>query len=361
MSHFTVVVAVKNPDDLEKVMAPYDEDLEVEPYREYETDPIGEYWVYRMLVRAAKDQQGCLGGDHSDCPGVKPYDPNGPGWSSESSRQTCEQQAAEIAKHAKIFHAMSQPISWQEIVKISRELWPDDDDHPEYDAEVDNIYTTTTRNPEGKWDYWRVGGRWGGYFRYKEGCEDQVKDFTPEGNGYDSPKEFDPRSCNGGPKGALDLDALRQAKVTEFLDRVREFEAIVAGTPEALPWKHFYDRMQAEESYAAQQAREDYNTQPRVMRIHGVESDFRYASDAIGRFQLDARELKIATEKARAAAVPGYATVTLEGKWMAPGEMGWFGTSTESESEQIGYWEVANAYIESLPDEVYLIALDCHV
>ena len=46
---------------------------------------------------------------------------------------------------------------------------------------------------------------------------------------------------------------------------------------------------------------------------------------------------------------------------MAPGDMSWFGMSTESESDQIGYWEVANAYIESLPDDVYLIALDCHV
>lgn len=356
MSHFTVVVAIKDPDDLEKVMAPYDENLEVEPYRDYEDKKTPEETTLYWVLQKADE-------DHRNGTGILPYKPNEIGWGSNYSHNTPEEQARQIADKAALFNSLPKPFTWQDYVTLYNDYYEHDGDDRErvyYDAETDRAYSMSTYNPDSKWDYWRIGGRWGGYFRFKEGCEDQVKEFMPE-HGWDSSPDFDPRSCDGGPKGALDLDGVREDRVREFLDRVREFETLVAGTPEALPWKAFCERAEAEEDYSWSQAREDYGSQSRVRRIRESESDFRYMGDAIGSYQLDARELKIQTEIARASAVPGYAVVTLEGKWMAPGEMGWFGMSSESESDKIGYLEVANAYIESLPDEVYLIALDCHI
>lgn len=53
--------------------------------------------------------------------------------------------------------------------------------------------------------------------------------------------------------------------------------------------------------------------------------------------------------------------VTLDGKWMAPGRMGWFAATDATDSTRIGYWETANAYIDALPDDAWLVVIDCHV
>jgi hypothetical protein len=95
--------------------------------------------------------------------------------------------------------------------------------------------------------------------------------------------------------------------------------------------------------------------QARVECIQGT--DFQWHDDAIATFQQPA-ERYVLLQTARA--VPGYATVTTDGRWMAKGRMGWFGVSHDDDNEA-GYLEAANAYIESLPDEVFLIITDCHV
>lgn len=71
--------------------------------------------------------------------------------------------------------------------------------------------------------------------------------------------------------------------------------------------------------------------------------------------------LNVYAEKARAGAVPGFALVTTHGQWMAPGQMGWFGATDASDDSRAGYWKTANAYIEALPDDAWLVAVDCHI
>ena len=73
------------------------------------------------------------------------------------------------------------------------------------------------------------------------------------------------------------------------------------------------------------------------------------------------RRLLWTAPAALVCAVPGYATISTDGRWMAPGKMGWFGVSSDSTDDRIGYWEAANAYIEALPDDTWLVALDCHI
>jgi hypothetical protein len=46
----------------------------------------------------------------------------------------------------------------------------------------------TTRNPEGHWDYWRVGGRWAGYLRLLPGREGTAAPLLGD---WDSPKDQD--------------------------------------------------------------------------------------------------------------------------------------------------------------------------
>jgi hypothetical protein len=304
MSHFSVVVCIDDPNKLEAVLAPFDENLETEPYRDYENDAPTEYWAVRHL----REENG-----------LNPDD---------------------------------DTLTWAQVAEVYNARYEGGGDDPLLIAEDGRAYTMSVRNPEAKWDYWRIGGRWGGYFRYREDQRDNV--IKPK-RGWDSPDAIHPCSCDGGQKSALDLSALRDAKAEEARKSYAEFRALVAGTPEARPWKEFLGRGLVE-GYTIGRAREEYHSQPRVAALSG--SDFQWHNDVIGTFQQPER---LYVEKERARAVPGFALLTLDGKWMAPGQMGWFGCSTDDEGSRIGYWEAANAYIEALPDDAWLIAVDCHI
>lgn len=64
---------------------------------------------------------------------------------------------------------------------------------------------------------------------------------------------------------------------------------------------------------------------------------------------------------AHLAAVPGYALITTEGEWIAPGRMGWWGMSSETADDRDQYRKQVNDYIDALPDSARLIAVDCHI
>jgi hypothetical protein len=53
--------------------------------------------------------------------------------------------------------------------------------------------------------------------------------------------------------------------------------------------------------------------------------------------------------------------VTLDGEWVAPGEMGWWGMSSDGPGEREGYRIAVNKYIDSLSPKTWLVVLDCHI
>lgn len=303
MSHFSVVVCIEDPERLTEVMAPYDENREVAPYEDYEEGEPAAYWA----VTSLREHEG-----------LNPDDAT---------------------------------LTWAQVAEAYNRRYGGDESPLVATGDGLRAYTISTRNPDAKWDYWRIGGRWGGYFPYHA---DAAKAVMQPASGWDSPG-FKPLHCDGGPKSALNLDALRAEKGEEARKTWAEFRALTDGTPEAKSWAQFVADVKAER-LTIDEARTLYHDQPRVRAIK--DSDFRWADDPIATFG-QPEDRYVAIEVARA--VPGYATVTLDGKWMAPGRMGWFGVSTDEQSERIGYWEVANAYIESVPDSAYLIALDCHI
>jgi hypothetical protein len=345
VSHFTVVVCIDNPKRLDEVMAPWDENKEMEPYRDYEDGGPADHWLYRSLQRAAEDYAS--GG------GIKPYKPDEFGWSSASSKKTPAQQREEQRADAELLASLPSPITWADLARVYNERYDEDSESPLLVSE-DGLrgYTMSTYNPESKWDYWSIGGRWGGYFRYQDGRRGAV--LLPQ-HGYDSPEDVHPRSCDGGRKRDLDLDSVRAEAAGKARERYRKYLGVVAGTPEALPWSSFTDNISEGNGYTIERAREEYGSQPRVQALRNDE-EFRW---------MDAEDFAMPEERyvetERARAVPGYAIVTADGRWMAPGKMGWFGMSSDGEGDRIGYWEAANAYIEGLDDDVYLIALDCHI
>ena len=182
-------------------MAPWDENKETEPYRDYEKGGPADYWLYQSLQRAA--------GNFAAGTGILPYKPDEIGWSSASSKETPEQQRAAQKADAELFRSLPVPVTWADIVRLYAERYPDEDGAPLLSEDGSRAYTMSTYNPESKWDYWRIGGRWGGYFPHRK---DSAALVIRAERAWDSPDDIMPLHCDGGPKSALDLKGMRKEK-----------------------------------------------------------------------------------------------------------------------------------------------------
>lgn len=130
------------------------------------------------------------------------------------------------------------------------------------------------------------------------------------------------------------------------------------------------DKLKAEGHYDIDQARADYHAQPRVRAVKAAEVYQQwFLDDPIDEFDRYTRDEYI--EIRRASAVPGFATLYVtsddpdcrrfETQWIAPGEMGWFAMSTDTDDSRAYYHKRVNALIDSLEDDYVLVQLDCHI
>jgi hypothetical protein len=111
MSHYTVmVIGPETDDDLAEALAPYDENKEMEPYRDYLDPDPSKFWT---------NNDGHL-------------------------------------------------ADWPAIIAEYAAKYPDSSDIPLLD-EAGLPYEVSTYNPDSKWDWYAIGGRWAGTLRLKAG------------------------------------------------------------------------------------------------------------------------------------------------------------------------------------------------
>lgn len=290
---------------LETALAPFDENMQAELYRDYEKGGPADYWAVDLFRKEN---------------GLNPDDTT---------------------------------LTWEQVAQVYNDRFSEDGDELHVD-ESGRAYTMSTYNPDSKWDWYSIGGRWAGQFVFRPQHKDLVihgeRSWTNEND------VIMPGHCDGGQKRALDLPRMRDEAAKEAKKTYATYAEVTAGTPDALPWSAFTDNVSAGNGYTIDQAREEYHSQPRIIALQQNKDFGPFTNNedfACGE--------KLYIERARARAVPGFALLTTDGHWMAPGDMGWFGMSTDSEGSRIGYWETANAYVEALPDDAWLISVDCHI
>lgn len=376
MSHFVVLVAMNPTEDvagkLEELLHPYDENREDIPeYRSYEDGPAETYWLYTSVKRTAEE---VAAGDRSS---VKPYKPEEFGYSSAyDTKRTEAEQWADMELEAEKFREFSNPPTWPEVIEYANNRWYPEGETEEnrqsllrYEEETDRAYTLSTYNPDSKWDWYQIGGRWSGYFPVKLPFDNEDAQHLIHGqrSWTNENQTREPWTADGGPIRLLDFEHLRNKKGTEAAERYDAYQALVADLPEAIPFRVFAEEAEAsaalsknraEQTEIWDRAREQYRVQPRVQAARNSEK-FKWDFEClINEFSVS-REYYI--EKARNEAVPGYALVTPEGEWVAPGKMGWFGMSSESAEDKAMFKAKCNGYLESLSPDTILVAVDCHI
>lgn len=212
-------------------------------------------------------------------------------------------------------------------------------------AAGDVIKAIERTNPNKKWDWWVIGGRWSGYLKLKPGATGKAGD----------PSLLCATHCKPGyadttTKGGVDFAGMRDAaalKATEKWDRA----AAAHGGATWLSWEQVRTSVHPDNIEAA---RSFYNDQPPVAAIRAAFQDsFFVQADQY----LVPRETFIAA--ARNSAVSTYAVVK-DGQWFAKGEMGWWGISSDTATQDVWDQKVTEL-LDGLPDETVLTVVDCHI
>lgn len=317
MSHYTVIVALPPGTGREQVqealaarLAPFDENKEVEPYREYI-----ENWS-EQYGRALK-------------------------WFGDGE------------------HPEDKPAGLDELdVAAVLSAYNDAEVHEESpeDSSVVLYYRLSTYNPLSKWDWYSIGGRWTGYFPVKTGHGGDSRLILGQGGAFGNMAE--PGRVDGGPRGLLDFEALRTDNALEAGQRYDRWTALVDKHPKAEAWSSFIARHEADpEGYPIGRARQEYHPQPLIQAAR-KSNDFPIMSCPIDYFSAGREDY---VQQAADQAVPAYAYLDPDGTWHAPGEMGWFGVSSDGEQERAAHYARMNALLDALDPETVLVLVDCHI
>lgn len=229
-------------------------------------------------------------------------------------------------------------------------------------------------NPNSKWDWYVMGGRWGGFFTPKKGRIGLLGE----------PSTFD----------KIGKDLRDKTKADQILKRDVDFEAMIEEKKSEASarydltasifnrhikegfrigwknWSEFY------ESYAEQKTetknsidfyREIYHAQPMQAAYKWLVSNrekldlTKKESEHLTWLELDpyncTREKYI--QRAADSALSTHAIV-IDGKWYERGQMGWWG-AVHDEKDKNQWNAEFKKLLDSVPEETLLTVIDCHI
>lgn len=204
------------------------------------------------------------------------------------------------------------------------------------------------KNPNGHWDWYSIGGRWGGFFKSKNGNgvlgNRKYYEDVPLKDGYVDVIE----------KEDVDFIGMRQdeeAEAAEIYDRIA---AIVAGTEPLIAWEKVREEMFKDDIDAA---RDFYHAQPRAKAFAEWNKANKYELSGYDLENFNKTRDEYIKSRGDACYVP-FALVK-DGKWYQRGDMGWWGAVSDEMDRDTWNAQVVKM-IEELPGDTQLTIVDCH-
>jgi hypothetical protein len=228
--------------------------------------------------------------------------------------------------------------------------------------EQGNVIKTIDRtNPNAKWDWYSVGGRWNGHFKLKPLGVGVVGEpgLQSMNEDYEHPGED---RADILMKGDIDVEGMRNEAGDKAADRWDRFHAIIAGLPEPITWKQMQEKHQTGETDEDgkpktdwEAARTEFHAQPAVLALRNSKD-----RDAIW-WEVDdymvPREQFV--KEARDYAIGTFAVVK-DGQWYQRGKMGWW-AAVSDEKDKNEWIRQFTELFDSLPDNTMLTVVDCHI
>lgn len=297
MSHFSVAVITEGKptkEDLEKILAPYDEELEVITYKS-KAEAIAK--VREEIAAYARDTYADYLKDKEE------YKKRG---------------------------ASPEHIKYLEEEFPKKLGWTDEEcyqDAIKYEEEEDIMEDGGIRshyNPDAKWDWWELGGRWCGTLFVPESCTD-FKYGTPSWFNRDS----DSYACEYEGLKKVDMARIKDLQFPEtekLAKRAARF------------WELYIEKQEPETEDDKELLKWNFYSE---------------------KYYLDKYKDKEGYVRARSTFTT-YAVITKDGKWHEQGSMGWFGMSTGDEpiSWADGYKQLV---LDGAGESDYMTIIDCHI
>lgn len=200
-------------------------------------------------------------------------------------------------------------------------------------------------NPHKKWDWWQVGGRWSGFLKLKPGATGALGGRGLMGSCADD----GPGRADVASKVDIDFGGMRDEAGNKAAERWDRAAAARDGQVWNT-WQHVRDVLHKGDIDAARNA---YRDQPAMQAVLKALDD---PWDGVDEY-LTPREQYV--QHARDGATVLYA-VLKDGKWLAKGDMGWFGMSRDHQS-QSDWNRKVNEMLDALPDDTTVTVVDCHI
>ena len=278
MSHFTVLVIGENIDEK---LAPYSEEMQVEPYIDTPREEV-----------------------------EKKY--------TEIRKEAVMSSFKRFQMHLEGYRGKTRIPKY--LQKYTREMSLSEFANEFYGQKLDeNGNLLTTYNPNSKWDWFQIGGRWAGSLL--------VKDDTNRIRGNPSllMDEFEYKSNEVDSARFDDIDWEKMQHDPEAEKKLRDFWKIAVNKD-----PNNKERMEKFIFYSPQYYLDMYKTEDEYVR--------------------------------RLTLFSTYAVITDDGIWHGKGDMGWFGMSSESNDEAADwdneYWE---RFLTNLNPDTLITILDCHI
>jgi hypothetical protein len=211
--------------------------------------------------------------------------------------------------------------------------------------EAGNVTKVIDRtNPNKKWDWYQLGGRWTGFFQLKQGT--RGKTGKP---GFMTP-QAEVGFADQARKRDIDFEAMRNEAAETAREDYRDFHLLIGDLPKPESWSTIRDRY--EPDYAT--ARNVYGEQI-VVRLLQNSEKFRW-EDNPERYFVTEDEF---AQSARDSAISTFA-VLKDGQWYERGSMGWWGCVSD-EKEQGNWDREFSKLLDEVDNNTLLSVYDCHI
>lgn len=216
-------------------------------------------------------------------------------------------------------------------------------------------------NPNRKWDWYEIGGRWAGSLPIKPEYQSEYigsePNFSWGWNTDERRKVVEQLKQDSALKGHIDFQSIKdeaQQRAEKKYDFV--YDNVISKEEKGRTWKDIYD----DESISDRdEKRKIYNNQPIVQLFEEVGKD----SDLISTFYDNVENFYISRDEyvqnAINASIPTYAFV-MNGKWYEKGKMGWFGVSDDKMTQDEWNREFMEM-LDSVSDDTLITIVDCHI
>lgn len=268
MTHFTVLVV---GDDVEEILEPYNENNPVAPYVDKTAEEVeAEFQRRRERVH-------------------RKY----------ASGETLDE-----------FDSMTYDLE-----HVTSDWWKQWTGHPlNHKGE-----STSTYNPNSKWDWYQIGGRWYGMLVLKPGI---------------SPKRGEPSFMMKLPEEGIPGNRADVARICD------------------VDWKAMHKMAQDRAAKDWDTLFEPYNEKTCMWRPEYVESQKELHLRLYGTKEEYVRRRGFWTP---------YAMVSRENGWLAPGDMGWWGLSSDKTEDREKFDGDFVKIMKSFPPETTITLVDCHI